>query len=148
MDHGSPSARVNAVRARLRDELAAALGARAATVVAASMERRPGAAYDFNEPLLEGLLASPGWADGGGGDVVVALAFLSPGRHAGAGGDIDEILAAARAACPGLRTHTTPLLASHPLVTSVLCDRVAAADAAPPTHPAGEGAAGASTLRT
>ena len=54
----------------------------------------------------------------------------------------------ARAACPGLRTHTTPLLASHPLVTSVLCDRVAAADAAPPTHPAGEGAAGASTLRT
>ena len=159
VDHGPPSARVNAVRGRLCRELGEELGARAEMVVASSMERRAGAAYDFNEPLLEGLLESDPWR--GGGDVVVALAFLSPGRHAGAGGDIEDILAAAEKAAAGegegeaegveegggevakasvvnadipggLHTHCTPLLACHPLVTSVLVDRVKEAEASAP----------------
>jgi hypothetical protein len=186
----------------------------AAVVVASSMERRAGAAYDFNEPLLEGLLESgqllrviaagvpvgsqplldtDPWSGctlfgctyydytyygctyygctcygtdpfRGNGDVVVALAFLSPGRHAGAGGDIEDILVAAEKAATGelvaeaeaegqgeaeaeggggasatkvgspggLHTHCTPLLACHPLVTSVLVDRVNEAEARPP----------------
>ena len=110
--------------------------------------------------------------------MVVALAFLSPGRHAGAGGDIEDILAAAEKAAAGevvaggegegkaegegeaeaeaegqvaeaegqvaeasavkvgspggLHTHCTPLLACHPLVTSVLVDRVNDAEARAP----------------
>ena len=106
---------------------------------------------------------------------MVALAFLSPGRHAGAGGDIEDILAAAEKAAAGevvaggegegegegkaeaeaeaeveaegqvaeasavkvgspggLHTHCTPLLACHPLVTSVLVDRVNDAEARAP----------------
>ena len=131
VDHGTPSARVNEVRCRLEDELRALLGDRAAVVAAASMERRKGPQYDFNEPLLESLLSAPPFDSG---DVIVAMAFLSPGRHAGAGGDIDAILADARAGHPALRTHTTPLLAAHSLVTRVLGDRVTAAEAREPLY--------------
>jgi len=135
VDHGTPSVLVNAVRARLASELELLLAPQAAVVAACSMERREGAAYDFNEPLLERLL-------GGGppfdeGDVVVAMAFLLPGRHAAAeGGDVANILHAAEATCPGLRTHVTPLLASHPLVLEVLRDRALAAASAVEAAPA------------
>ena len=105
------------------------LGDRAAAVGAASMERRDGEAYDFNEPLLETLLATPPFDSG---DVVLAMAFLSPGRHAGEGGDIAQIVEAATAARPDLRVHITPLLATQSLVAAVLRDRVEAAAAAPP----------------
>ena len=131
VDHGTPSARVNEVRCRLERELRSLLGDRAAVVTAASMERRPAPQYDFNEPLLESLLGTPPFDSG---DVIIAMAFLSPGRHAGVGGDIDAILADARASHPALRTHTTPLLASQSLVTRVLGDRVAAAEALEPTY--------------
>ena len=90
---------------------------------------KPGAAYDFNEPLLETLLATPPFDSG---DVVLAMAFLSPGRHAGEGGDIAQIVEAATAARPDLRVHITPLLATQSLVAAVLRDRVEAAAAAPP----------------
>ena len=131
VDHGTPSVRVNDVRCRLEHELRTLLGDRAAVVAAASMERRPDPRYDFNEPLLESLLGTPPFDSG---DVIVAMAFLSPGRHAGAGGDIDAILADARAGHPALRTHTTPLLASQSLVSRVLGDRVAAAEALEPRY--------------
>ena len=129
VDHGTPSASVNAVRARLAAEVDEMLGDRAAAVGAASMERRDGEAYDFNEPLLETLLATPPFDSG---DVVLAMAFLSPGRHAGEGGDIAQIVEAATAARPDLRVHITPLLATQSLVAAVLRDRVEAAAAAPP----------------
>ena len=58
VDHGTPSPEVNAVRGRLVGEIADLLGERAAIVAGASMERREGAAYDFNEPLIEGLLGT------------------------------------------------------------------------------------------
>jgi sirohydrochlorin ferrochelatase len=63
-------------------------------VVACSMERRAGAEYDFCEPLLAGVLRSP--RARAARLVIVALLFISPGKHAGPGGDIAEIIAAAQ----------------------------------------------------
>ena len=123
-DHGTPSRAVHAVRSRLVREVRSLLGGRAAAVVGASMERREGAAYDFNEPLLERALQQP---DELAAEVVVAMAFLLPGRHAGEGGDVDAIIERARAAAAG-RVHVTPLLGAQSLVLSVLADRVREAD--------------------
>ena len=128
-DHGTPSRRVNAVRERLAAELRAVLGRRADSVTSASMERREGAAYDFNEPLLERCLAAPPCD---AGDVILAMAFVLPGRHAGEGGDVARIVQSAQrhATRAPLRVHFTPPLASHSSVISVLADRVREAEAA------------------
>ena len=79
-DHGSPIKEVT----RCRDQLAAALrrklGLTAAELVACSMERREGAEYAFNEPLLQDALTRTR------GDVVILMLFLLPGRHAGPDG--------------------------------------------------------------
>jgi hypothetical protein len=121
-DHGSPARAVTAVRDHLGAQLRAELGDEAAVVGVASMERRAGAEFAFNEPLLAAALrAEPFDA----GEVVVALQFLSPGRHAGPDGDIAQICRAAEAERPGLRTRMTEPLASHPLLVEVLADRLA-----------------------
>jgi len=117
VDHGSPAPEVTAVRNLLAGQLGALLEGEASRVAAASMERRPGEEYRFNEPLLEDLLGTPGFA---GGEVVVAMQFLSPGRHAGAGGDVAGICEAAQANHPGLTTRMTPLLGEHPAVLDIL----------------------------
>ncbi|MEI6862352.1 MAG: CbiX/SirB N-terminal domain-containing protein [Verrucomicrobiota bacterium] len=124
VDHGSPTRAVTAVRDHLAAQLRAELGADAAAVGAASMERRDGAEFDFNEPLLSRALRTEPFDTG---DVVVALQFLSPGRHAGPGGDVAEICRAAEAERPTLRTCLTEPLAAHPLLVDVLTDRLAAA---------------------
>ena len=85
VDHGSPVRAVAAVRDHLAAQLRDRLGSAARGVLAASMERRNGPEYAFTEPLLERALAQPGFDSG---LLVVALLFLSPGRHAGPGGDI------------------------------------------------------------
>jgi hypothetical protein len=63
--------------------------------------------------------------------VVVALAFLSPGKHAGPGGDLVGIAEAAErdAARAGraLRVLFTPLLGASEAVAEVLRDRLLAA---------------------
>jgi hypothetical protein len=124
VDHGSPARAVAEVRNELSCQLAGQLGPDY-TVTPASMERREGAAYDFCEPLLERLLRSPGWD---AGEVTIAMQFLLPGRHAGPGGDIAEICAAAEAASGGaLRTRMTGLVAEHPLLVEILADRWRAA---------------------
>lgn len=120
VDHGSPTRAVTAVRDHLGRQLATLLRDQAATVAVASMERRPEAEYSFNEPLLADILRR---APFDRGDVVVALQFLSPGRHAGTGGDIDSLCAAARRENEGLRTHITDTLAGSPQVLEVLADR-------------------------
>lgn len=119
-DHGSPNPDVTAVRDQLAARLADRLGDRVAGVLPASMERRPGDEYAFNDPLLAARLAAPELADR---DVVLAMLFLSPGRHAGAGGDIDEIVAAAPPGGP--RVHRTPLLGEHPALIDLLARRLA-----------------------
>lgn len=129
-DHGSPHADVGAVRGIVARQLegvledGAALGGHLrAPLAQASMERREGAAYDFNDPLLEKLLRTPPY---NAGTVVLALLFLSPGTHAGPGGDIDQIVQAAveEAAQAGreLRVYKTELLGSR--VAEVLADRL------------------------
>ena len=80
-------------------------------------ERREGAEYDFNDPLLESLLSEV--AENGCREVVLAQLFLSPGRHAGKGGDLDEI-------CSGFKGELirTPLLGNHPEIISILERRI------------------------
>ncbi len=120
VDHGSPLRGVAQVRDYLACQVAGLLGAEVAEVGMASMESREGAEYAFNRPLLaERLRAAPFDA----GDVVLALQFLSPGRHAGAGGDIAEICEAAKAERPGLRTWMTETIGADARVISVLAER-------------------------
>jgi sirohydrochlorin ferrochelatase len=124
VDHGSPVAAVTAVRNELARQLAARLGTCVAAVAPCSMERRPDPAYDFNEPLLAKLLATPPWSEG---RVIVAMQFLLPGRHAGPAGDVAEICQQAQAAHPSLRTQMTALVGNHPLLLEILADRWAVA---------------------
>ena len=121
LDHGTPSRRVNAVRELLTRQVSELLGSRAAVVAGASMERREESVYDFNEPLLERVFDSQGLCSG---DVIIALGFMLPGRHAGPGGDIEEILRAVKLQRPSLRLHVLPLLGTMPSIHKLLRDRV------------------------
>lgn len=124
VDHGTPYKPVNTLRNRVAEQVAQLLEGEVASVQGASMERREGPEYDFNEPLLEKLKA----ADGAHSRVLVcAMFFLLPGRHAGDGGDVHEI-------CDGLIEsgrfkviERTPLLAEHPTLINILADRLSAA---------------------
>lgn len=120
VDHGSPQSTVADVRNHVAEQVARQLGSAAQVVLPASMERRPGPEYDFNEPLLEHALRR---LPCGCGDVVVSMMFLSPGRHAGAGGDVEQICRSAEECCPGLKIHITPLAGDHPLIVEILADR-------------------------
>lgn len=119
VDHGSPAKAVVEVRNALAAQLQQQLGADY-TVAASSMERREGPDYAFGDPLLEGLLRQPGWDDG---EIVVAMQFLLPGRHAGPAGDVAAICRTARDSNPGLKTVMTKLVAEHPLLVDILADR-------------------------
>ncbi len=120
VDHGTPRRAVNLVRNFLAGQLAALLGAEAAAVEPSSMERREGEEYAFNEPLLENLLGAEGFER----DVVLSMLFISPGRHAGPGGDIAQICEEAEATHAGLRTFRSPLFAEHPGAVEVLAKRL------------------------
>lgn len=120
VDHGSPVRAVTVVRNQLAVQLQEMLGPKF-TVVAASMERREGAGYDFCDPLLANLLRQPGW---NAGEVIVAMQFLLPGRHAGPAGDVAEICLDAEVANQGKqRAYLTGLVAEHPLLVQILADR-------------------------
>ncbi|EHJ94693.1 sirohydrochlorin chelatase [Vreelandella boliviensis] len=121
VDHGSPIPDVTAVRNRLAGQLSVLLGDDVACVAAASMERREGDEYRFNEPLLENLLTLPEFKTG---PVILAMLFLSPGRHAGEGGDIAEISAAAEQQHPELSVTTTKLVGEHQGVVDILHSRL------------------------
>jgi sirohydrochlorin ferrochelatase len=86
------------------------------------MERRPGSAYAFNEPLLETALGrlpqlAPVEA------VVVAQLFLTPGRHAGPSGDIHQICQAAKERSSAPKLRITEPIGPSAEVLSVLVDR-------------------------
>ena len=129
VDHGSPIPEVTAVRNYLAGQLSVLLADEVDCVTFASMERRDGKAYRFNEPLLEGLLASPVLTDG---DVILAMLFLSPGRHAGEGGDIAKICERAMARSPGLNVATTRLVGEHDAIVDILATRLQQALAGEP----------------
>jgi sirohydrochlorin ferrochelatase len=105
-DHGGPSPVSAALRDHLAAELRARLGSHVAALTPASMEGE-------HPPLLADALQPH--AAAGTPEVVVALLFLSPGRHAGAGGDIAQICAAS-----GARCRVTELIGNHPLAAETL----------------------------
>lgn len=121
VDHGSPIPEVTAVRNHLAGQLSVLLGDDVACVAAASMERREGDEYRFNEPLLENLLDSP---DFNAGSVILAMLFLSPGRHAGEGGDIADICVAAEQRHSRLDISVTRLVGEHPGIVDILATRL------------------------
>jgi sirohydrochlorin ferrochelatase len=120
-DHGSPLATVTAVRDRIGSAWPNIPQMKWGPVQVASMERREGEAYVFNEPLLATALAE--LANLGNHEVIVALQFLFAGRHAGPDGDIANILATARQACPDLRVVTTPPIGESDTVLELLARR-------------------------
>lgn len=121
VDHGSPVPEVTAVRNFVAGQLSVLLGDRVDRVVPSSMERREADAYRFNEPLLENLLGRPGFD---AGPVIVAMMFLSPGKHAGPDGDVARICRRAEAEHPGLRTAMTSLAGEDGGIVGILADRL------------------------
>lgn len=117
VDHGSPKKEVIDVRNNLAGQLARRLRDSNLFVTPASMERRSGAEYDFCNPLLESLLDQEPFSVG---SVIVALLFLSPGRHAGHQGDIAQICKRAESRHTGLTIHSTALVGSNPLIIELL----------------------------
>ena len=103
VDHGGPSTASVALRDALAAKVRVQLGAEIGPLAAASMEGRHG-------PLLAEQLAADGFNRG---DVVIALLFLSPGRHAGMDGDVAQICRAAEGNSPRLRCHLTGLVGTH-----------------------------------
>jgi len=121
IDHGTPARAVNKVRNAVARQVRDLLGSEVAAVAACSMERREGDAYAFNEPLLENLGGLDDWR---GSHLVVALFFLLPGRHAGAGGDVAEICDTLMKNGDFNSIHQTPLMGEHPLLIDILEDRL------------------------
>lgn len=122
VDHGSPMPEVTGVRRYLADALRRLLDP-AIDLQEAVMERREGAAYDFNGELLESLLTRIAQADDET-PIALSLLFMSPGRHAGPGGDIEEICARVRQLHPHLQIAISPLVGEHPLLMEILLDRL------------------------
>ena len=73
----------------------------------------------FNGELLEKKLDACVPA-GSAANLVLAMMFISPGRHAGPGGDIEAICAEAQTRHPGLQLAISPLIGEHPLLIDIL----------------------------
>jgi sirohydrochlorin ferrochelatase len=121
VDHGSPLPEVNQVRRVLAAHLREDFGSRTA-LDEAVMERRAGSEYDFNGELLADALRGLALADREG-PVILSMLFLSPGRHAGTGGDIEEIRTRAEQEFPGFRVFPTSLVGAHPGLVDILESR-------------------------
>jgi hypothetical protein len=123
VDHGSPQREVTEVRLRIAKELRHLLPPET-HLLEAVMERREGGEYDFNGELLEQVLDqearktlhTP---------ILISMLFLSPGRHAGPGGDIALLCSEAEQRHPGLEIRISPLVGEHPRLIEILQDRLA-----------------------
>lgn len=122
VDHGSPNSEVTAVRNQIASDVSELLAGAVSAVKPCSMERREGAEYDFNDPLLAQLLQQPGWKDA---PVIAGLLFIAPGRHAGPDGDVAQICRTARSS-DSPRVKLTSVLGQHPLLIDILADRAQA----------------------
>ncbi|MBC2605181.1 sirohydrochlorin chelatase [Pelagicoccus albus] len=121
VDHGSPVREVAECRDRVAGQLRRLLGLSESQIIASSMERREGELYSFNEPLLEGALEmakSRNWKR-----VVLSQMFFSPGRHAGPGGDIQDIVEASQYVKEGGRVDFAPLVGRNPALVDLLAIR-------------------------
>ena len=117
VDHGTPVETVNKMREEIGSQLKSILGDNIDQFSTCCMEKREGKKYDFNDPLLQKLLDD--WSRMQVTEVVVAQLFLSPGRHAGKGGDLEQICKD-YAGC----LKRTELLGTHPLIIEILSDRI------------------------
>lgn len=124
VDHGSPIEQLSILRNTVTIQLQELLGDSVSTSTACSMERREGEAYAFNDPLLETISFDTVSKDTSLESLVVAMFFLLPGRHAGEGGDVDEILQDLVENAKIENFFKTDLIATHPLIYSILEDRV------------------------
>ncbi len=124
VDHGGPSRPSAEIRDGVAEAARAELGGDIGPLVAASMESPDGPGFEFSRPLLGEALSAPGFDSG---DVVIAPLFLSPGRHAGPGGDLEVIARAAQARAPRLRCHFTGLVGLHPTALETLARALVAA---------------------
>jgi hypothetical protein len=124
VDHGGPSAASAIVRDRVANAAREELGAEFGGLSAASMESPDGPGFEFNQPLFAEALRQTGPLPG---TVVVAPLFLSPGRHAGPGGDLALIAAQAQARSPGLRCIFTGLVGTHPMAIEELASSLSRA---------------------
>jgi len=122
VDHGSPLPAVTAVRSWLAEQMAARLGTNA-LLSEAVMERRTGARYDFNGPLLEEALLDLA-SRSPSARVNLAMQFILPGRHAGPEGDVAQICATVMAKCSGFQVRQSPLVGDHPGLIDILQSRV------------------------
>jgi len=121
VDHGSPIPQITEVRKHVAIQLQSLLGEQV-DVSQAVMERREGSAYDFNGALLEDWLSEQ--AVQGVEDIIVAMLFFLPGRHAGDCGDIQEICDKAAQDFPKLTISITPLISENDLLVSILHERL------------------------
>lgn len=125
VDHGSPIPAVNDVRRWLAFRLGQRLLEQPGLKIdlqEAVMERRTGAHYDFNGDLLEDRLRALAEEESSS-PVILAMLFLSPGRHAGPGGDIAEICEGVEREFRGFRAYPSPLVGAHPTLTKILAER-------------------------
>lgn len=124
VDHGSPVPQITEVRKQVAIHLQTLLGEEV-ELGQAVMERRAGEAYDFNGPLLEEWLKEQ--AKKGIIEIIVAMMFFLPGRHAGECGDIEEICDNIVKDFPALQIMITPLISEQDLLLSILHDRLLSA---------------------
>ncbi len=117
VDHGSPKVQATYVRNIICGQVSVMLRGKIGAIGAASMERREGDRYAFNQPLLAERLDTPPFNEG---SVIIAMLFLSTGRHAGEDGDIAAICAAARLRHAQLAIYMTELVGTHPNVIKCL----------------------------
>ncbi len=121
LDHGSPVKSVAECRDHVAQQVGELLGDRVLSALPASMERREGDEYDFNEPLLERALEvarERGWKR-----LILSYLFFSPGRHAGPGGDIDQIVADSEFVKRGGVVTSASLVGQSPLLIDLLVRR-------------------------
>eukprot|EP00440_Ansanella_granifera_P017391 gb/GFBE01018889.1/.p1 GENE.gb/GFBE01018889.1/~~gb/GFBE01018889.1/.p1 ORF type:complete len:209 (+),score=38.22 gb/GFBE01018889.1/:1-627(+) len=128
VDHGSPTAAVARCRDQVTSQLSALIAAdaqdslRPRAVVGCCMERRDGPEYDFNGRLLEQVLEEQSVFQQG--DVIVALMFLQPGRHAGPNGDVAQIINKATEGGCKANVVMTEVIGAHDLLVEVLTERL------------------------
>lgn len=119
VDHGSPYPEAATLRNFIGGQVSVLLekDQRIRRLVVASMERRPGAFYAFNEPLLSVVLKTLGSIR----PVVLGQLFLGPGKHAGADGDIASIAASILGNNGWVQTRP---LGDHPRIRELLLERL------------------------
>jgi sirohydrochlorin ferrochelatase len=122
VDHGSPSPSVTSVRHYLAEEMRRILGPQV-ELMEAVMERREESDYDFNGALLETLLHHAG-ESGDPTPIALSLLFMSPGRHAGPGGDIESICHRIGEQYPTCSIETSGLIGEHEDLIRILGDRL------------------------